>query len=528
MKTFLVLFLLSVSAFAQQGIFPGTGASGGGATVVTPSGDTTGATDGVNIQTACTNNHSVQLVAGSYHIGAGNTTITLAAPCKILAQGPATVITNHGTTNDWFRISYYTDWSEGPWIYPASTNQTEIASMQFAQAGTPTAGYIFDIGSGVASGGGIFHYTMNVHIHDTISNGAWGGAKLIDSELYAFIDHNMWRQFVGGQAINYDACLGSGDNHINDNEFSGFNSGIEIQCADTTMFAHDKLNGSGVFFTGAAAAKTVQFTDLSIETGVSQPCAVDFGTGIAPTNIQFNGGEQLGFAQLFCHPANVTGFAFNLANSQATSDYAAGLVANAGYTTVSFPAGFQDLATFAGTSGTLLSAYTTQAGKTFTLYSSAAGTTIPQLNGSLQAVLPSGTDATFGDSLDTLTPSSANYAVGITCTRVAGSPTMGVFARAASGANTNYIIQYPSAANAFQLYSQVAGSAVLLGSSSMSWTNGTSHTMVLTVNGTTISATIDGTTTIGPFTNSAVTAAGQAGFRITGGSDATCTNFTVQ
>jgi len=93
---------------------------------------------------------------------------------------------------------------------------------------------------------------------------------------------------------------------------------------------------------------------------------------------------------------------------------------------------------------------------------------------------------------------------------------MGVFARASSGANTNYIVQYPTSATAFQLYSQVAGSFVLLGSFNSTWTNGTSHTMVLTVNGTTISATIDGATTIGPFTNSAVSGVGQAGLRLTG------------
>jgi len=67
----------------------------------------------------------------------------------------------------------------------------------------------------------------------------------------------------------------------------------------------------------------------------------------------------------------------------------------------------------------LLTAYTTASpgsGKTFTLYSASSGTTIPQLNGSSAAYLPSGTDSTFGDSLDTLTPASANYTVGITCT----------------------------------------------------------------------------------------------------------------
>lgn len=515
----------------QSGTWAQIGTGGSSfVTVLLPSGDTTGGTDGSAIQTACTNSSSVQLTSGNYYVGKSNAVITLAAPCRIVGVGEPTVITNVGTTNDIFRISYFTTWSEGPWVYPSSTNQSEIAWMQFAQQGTPTNGYVFDIGSGVPPSGGIFSYTMNVHIHDTVMNGMWGGAKLVDSELYAFIDHNMWRQFVGGGAIFYAAPLGSGDNHISDNEFSGLtNSGIIITQSDTTMFAHDKLNGSGITFTGAGGTKTVQFTDLSIETGITQPCAIDFGTGTAPTNIQFIASEQLGFTQLFCHPTNVTNFAFSLANSTATTDYVAGLISNNGYTTVSFPS-LQDFASFAGTAGTLLSAYTTQFGKTFALYSnSGTSPTIPQLNGSSAAYLPSGTDSSYGDSLDSLTPASANYTVGITCTRGAsGSPTMGVYARALSAANTNYILQYPVAATAIQLYKEVAGTATLLGSTNVSWAAGATHTLNITVNGTSISGNLDGTTTVGPFTDASVSAAGQAGLRLTGGGNVTCTNFYVQ
>jgi len=120
-----------------------------------------------------------------------------------------------------------------------------------------------------------------------------------------FVDHNMWRQFVGGGAVLYSACLGSGDNHISDNEFSGLaNSGIIITCSDTTMFAHDKLNGSGIKFTGVAATKSVQFTDMSVETGdFSQTCAYDFGTGFSSCKYSDFRWRTIRFYYSFCHPS---------------------------------------------------------------------------------------------------------------------------------------------------------------------------------------------------------------------------------
>lgn len=502
--------------------------------LVPPSADATGATDGVNIGNACTSVGSVRLAAGAYHVGASNAAINLTAPCKIQGQGPATIITNHGTTNDIFRISYFTLWNESPWSYPTSTNQTEISHMQFAQSGTPTAGYVFDIGSGITQALGTFSYTMNVHIHDVTMNGMWGGVKVQSDELYITADSgNMWRNFVGGGCINYNAEVGSGDNHWGPGlECSGLaNSGIIIGASDVQHFLGVKLNGSGIKFTGVGPTKSVIFDDVSVETGISQPCMIDFGTGTAPVNIQFNNSEQYGFAQAFCNPTNVTGFAFAFNNSLVTSDYPAGLIRNSGYTTVTFPPAApanQDSATFAGTVNTLLSAYTTTASKTFVQYT-ADGVTpqvMPVLSGSTSEVLPSGSSGKFGDVLDTLTPSSANYSVGETFTIANTSDQLAVFGRASNSANTNYVCLYTGSGH-INLYSQVAGSATLLLSVSFTWSAAATHIVTLSMTGTSIGCAIDGVAISGsPVTNSAVTGVGQAGSRINGG--ATGTNFFVQ
>lgn len=523
---------VNAAAKGQSTYYAADGTAVSGVTtglIVPPSGDTTGATDGVNIAAACMSSGSVQLAAGTYHVGASNTTISLTAPCKIQGAGKSTVITNHSTTSDVFRISYFTVWVESPWAYPTSTDQTELSGFQIVQAGgvTPTAGYGFNIGSGIAQAGGTFSYTMNVHVHDVVMNSLWGGFNIVTDELYTSIDNVMGRNFVGGGCINYNAEVGSGDNHFGPNlECSGLtNSGIIIAQSDVQHFLGVKLNGSGISFTGAGATKSVIFDDVSVETGISQPCMMDFGTGSAPVNVQFNNSEQYGFATAFCHPTNVSGLAFAFNNSLATSDYSAGLITNNGYTSVS--ATYQDYATFVGTVGTALSSYTTQAGKTFALYT-ADGVTpqaMPVLTGAGAEKINGGGNS-FGDVLDTLTPTTADYTVSETFTLAASTDQTGIFGRANSAANTNYVFVY-GGTGFLDLYSQVAGTAVQLAQISFTWSPGATHTMSLKMVGSTISAMIDGSNISGsPVTNSAVTAKGQAGSRVYAG--ATGTNFNVQ
>jgi hypothetical protein len=188
---------------------------------------------------------------------------------------------------------------------------------------------------------------------------------------------------------------------------------------------------------------------------------------------------------------------------------------------------FQDYANFVGTSGTAISSYTSLCSLSFTNYTNSGVTsTIPELNGAGLAYLASGT---YGAALDTLTPSSANYTVGGTfkLTTTAVSTTQAVvFARASSGANTNYQFECAPFSSVCQLYVAVAGTSTQLGTNySFTWGSLGAHVLALQVNGTTITGSIDGTSAIS-VTDSSISGAGKSGFRIT--PEFAISPFTVQ
>jgi hypothetical protein len=156
------------------------------------------------------------------------------------------------------------------------------------------------------------------------------------------------------------------------------------------------------------------------------------------------------------------------------------------------------------------------------------------LNGSGAAYLTSGTPTTaYGDMLNSLTPSSADYTVSITCTPVTSTGSTAIFARASNAANTSYeVTMSAGAAAGVVLYKTVAGTSTPIGTSYggpaiRPWNVGTAHTFSLQVNGTTITASVDGTARV-TITDSAISAVGQSGFRVVGGTSITCTNFQVQ
>jgi len=189
---------------------------------------------------------------------------------------------------------------------------------------------------------------------------------------------------------------------------------------------------------------------------------------------------------------------------------------------------YQDLATFVGTNGTLLSAYTTQAGKTFVQYT-ADGVTpqgMPTLNGSGFETLAAA--ATYGDVLDTLTPATADYTVGETFTLANTTDQVAIFGRASSVANTNYVFGYGGAGTVF-MYAIVAGAPTLLINQAFTWTAGATHTLTLSMVGTTITCQIDGITIDTPITDITISAKGQGGSRIYSilGGGATGTNFYI-
>lgn len=178
----------------------------------------------------------------------------------------------------------------------------------------------------------------------------------------------------------------------------------------------------------------------------------------------------------------------------------------------SCPGGYQEYSTFAGTNGTALSSYTSLCGNTFTLYANSGVTaTIPELSGSNTAVLASGS---YAATLSTLTPSSANYKVSATFALTSSAVSTDqalVFARASSGSNTSYAFACAPYSGVCGLY----GPSGQIGSNyTFTWGALGSHVLSLQVSGTSITCSIDGSSVISQ-TDSSISAAGLAGFRIT-------------
>jgi hypothetical protein len=197
---------------------------------------------------------------------------------------------------------------------------------------------------------------------------------------------------------------------------------------------------------------------------------------------------------------------------------------------------YQTSDSFTGTVGTLLTAHTDGGGHSWAVYTAEglAGTTSSMLDGSGNAYLTSGTSTTaYGDMLNSLTPSSANYTVSITCSPVSSTGGTALFLRANNAAATYYVASINAGAAAtVALYKGVSGTVTNIGTNYgggalRPWNTGTAHTFIFQVSGTTLTAKVDSTTAV-TVTDSAIAAAGQSGFRVTGGSSITCTNFNVQ
>jgi hypothetical protein len=115
------------------------------------------------------------------------------------------------------------------------------------------------------------------------------------------------------------------------------------------------------------------------------------------------------------------------------------------------------------------------------------------------------------------TPSSADYSVSaqIFVKSTGTGDLTAVAGRIATGANTCYYAR--SNANNWQLYKVVAGTPTQLGSNSaQTLSDETGYTIKLEMNGSSISLWVDGSRVIGPITDTAISAAGYAGFRMSG------------
>jgi hypothetical protein len=196
---------------------------------------------------------------------------------------------------------------------------------------------------------------------------------------------------------------------------------------------------------------------------------------------------------------------------------------------------YQTQDTFTGTAGTLVTAHTDNNSHTWAQYNSISGDPScgsATLTGSNSATCP-GLIGNYFDAINSLAPSSANYVTSGTFA-ITGSGTAQLFARSSAVARTNYLASYANGgAGTTSLYKCVAATCTQMGSSvSGVWSAGTPHVFALSVSGsatTTVIVTLDGVTKISQTDSSSpITAAGQAGFVISGAASNTISSFTVQ
>jgi len=165
---------------------------------------------------------------------------------------------------------------------------------------------------------------------------------------------------------------------------------------------------------------------------------------------------------------------------------------------------------FTDTTGTAITAHTPETGGAWVLQTGYAPTNPLTISSTGTAYARDGLDV----YRNTAAPASADYYV--ECVLVWKSTksddAMGVMGRADAAANTLYWARFSASAGGYQLFKTVAGTNTQLGTTQTATFTSGSHTVRLTMLGSTISMSVDGTTLVS-VTDTAITAAGFAGVR---------------
>jgi hypothetical protein len=190
------------------------------------------------------------------------------------------------------------------------------------------------------------------------------------------------------------------------------------------------------------------------------------------------------------------------------------------------------------TGGQLLTSHTDNFGHTWVDYTPITGDT--DSTGILSSATL-GTSYLYGSTgnivascicLNSLTPASANYTVGAQFTSATTTCSARLYARANQSVKTDYFIYagVTSEALALGLFKQVAGVQTQIGTYYIgTWASGTTYDITLTVGTNSQVVKVNGVVVAGPQgTDTAITAAGQAGIGLSGGSSMKAVNFYVQ
>lgn len=275
--------------------------------MTTTSGATIHHDDTYALMRAIGSGANVQLPPGTFNVSDSLEPLVISTPIAFKGAGAGqTIIQNLGLTNGVFADEFWiTNTSNASGGTPSNVDLgPDIGNFSIVQASgfNPTAGYGMSL---VGSTSGT-QWVTGSHIHDINMSQLWGGLAVLDGAWIDWEQNLQISYMVGGYCIYYDAHTPSGDQHLDNDECYGANTGVYVDHADTTEFTGLKTNVSPVTFgpdADGGFTGNERFANPSIEGGPLVPYAFNFcNTNAAHPvrNIQILGGEYETVALFGC------------------------------------------------------------------------------------------------------------------------------------------------------------------------------------------------------------------------------------
>jgi hypothetical protein len=372
------------------------------------------------------------------------------------------------------------------------------------------------------------------------TSAAWQSAQVFDASvlmtdsedgngmgphfLYAGAD-------INSSTDNTDSSLGYGYAALAAGGYVGAAPTTPVQSGSAGQYSVD----SNYFYAYDAtnllwrrAAWDASWTSNIVATPQYSPDAGSYSTLPSVTITDATSGSAISYCLDLINTCTPT-TAYTVPVAVSNNNYLRALATKSGATTSPIKSALYTLSTyqvqdlFADTAGTQLTAHTTIQGQSWVGWSQHSGDltswTTVTLNGSGSVA---NSHATLQGSLYVnMTPSSVSYTV--CATGVASVQNFGV-GEVSTSADTGYRTNWGS--GTMTLYAASAGTYTSKGTFAYSWSG--SHTQCLVRSGTSISVTIDGSTVIGPVTDSTYTSVGVPLLTIGKTSSVSVTSFTVQ
>ena len=502
--------------YSCQNVVSGVGTwgavSGSGWVTIAPSGDTTGNTDCVNIQTQCANGKHIMLEPGTYYVGGGNTSCTLSNVCSVTGQGPSqTVFQNEGTTNDVIVVNAANAGGTLP-PYPSPlASGGDIGAFTIIEDSslTPTAGAGLRVGT---NGTGVtFGYNFsNIDIKNT-----YRGLQQDPGFWRDTFEHMTISNSISQNCVYLDSPSPNGDGYYDDMMLIGDSVGTPcnfyINRSDSNRIHSIKFNiGKFIFGTGSGGVSNLTFSDSGVEGAAT--CAFDFSAGSVSSYGMFS------ISNIEWEPTGSPMATYPVCGAQnvgrlAVSNMCLGSYAGAPSKCFNYPifryAVYDD---FNGFSGTILGDTESNNLQTWAqTFANVWGNTL-SLNGSGSITTAASTDISVYNSGAAL--SSPDYTVSVPCTLVSGGAgwcaAWGRLTPSIS-TTTGYSCLFVEGAGVELLSWSGAGVNTQIGTTYAGITEGT-HRIALVLRGSNISCSLDGAAVSGPSgTDTTYTAAGYAG-----------------